>query len=1451
MNERTRRILAHILQISGLIGLVLATAVLLGPIQKEIDARMEALRESIVRRLESALGDRRVEFESISPSVFRFVEIRELTIYDREGTSEPLLRIRRVRAYYDILRLFTGDPQRALREIRIENTRFHIDLEADTDLLGVVAGIAAGRTEGGSSPTGNVPVPLPITLSGRNISLEVHFPGGECLVEDVFFSISSKEDVMAIRLQAAVQGSLIEPVSGLATFGASVDVDGTVHRSLRWSDLTLRLAHVTTNLLDLSRQTLHVNVQDDQWEVRKVQDKAPIDLYVAYDMNEQLVHTTFSMDEFVPGSLVHVHDPLRGIRPWLGTALTGRGGLSFSLDSTSLSYAAVLDARVDNELIPFPVDLHGRIEGDDRYVAFSPLHVDTPRGSLHFIGDVDLVAQRPQGRLSIRDGFLTPRIQVGGDFDILRRGAELHVETDNATLGPEVIVSADLLLSLNDNELDFSGTGSLSGTTAAQAGAFVVEGIYTLVPEPLLELGLEAQDLRAEGAYAVVTGIAAGSDQVGSVLSQVDVDLEAYLTTDFHQFSVSIPSATVAGRSDPAQRVSFSAVGNNNRVDVNELAIRWHDFSATGNAGVSLGAAGDLGFRASVVSQEVGYDVVGTYIPGVGVYAEGSHGLRLSVMSAPQGSLAVTAAVADLPVPLSERTAVVTLDAEGTVRDADQWDLLLRELTVSNPPYLPVSETTVSLSGRLNPTEGRLHRIVYEDQHSRVEGSGLLQVGTEEPLSLNGSIQAASPSGSERYEVSLAYSDGEIDGTVVFDGFPLRRAGVVPVQGSLGGSARVAGNAEALSIAGDVRLQEGTLNRDPISVSGSFRLGPELIAVENLRGTYLAHRIRSGSGSYVPATGKLAARADYDGLLANQQVSVDLRLDANLPDPRQTPTLEAMLATQFSGVLEAHAIEVDGETVPPWKVVIRQGEDRTEFSGGPENSVWGHITEEGEFDVTVSDPVPIQFRGTGKIAESQIDTTLTDVQLSLGDVGQLMRLSAFQLTGGVARGDLHITGPVNDPDFYGTLRVREAMARSEFVPEALGPFATSVEFREKELVVREERIPAGPGSALARAEFVMDHWTPREFMLEFRADTAPGVPVRYDFPGVSVDGFAFGTLTVQSDVSAVWVTGDVLVNECVITLASLEPELAKGEAADIGTFVDMRVTTGKRTEFYWPSQSVPILRSFADAGERVTIRYNGQAEEFSIVGDVEMRGGEIYYVERNFYIKEGMLSFQENQVKFDPILTARAEIREYTDEEGEIRIYLVIDESPVSQFSPRFESDPPQPEQRIYAILGENLLADGSTGSPDLASAITVLGDVLGQFALVRSFEQSVRKALGLDLFSIRTQMLQNVLRDRVFGVPYSVTGAGDFGRYLDNTSIFLGKYLGNDLFLEMMLRFQSPDLLAPNTIGGLGGVNIDSEISLEWKTPFFLLEWSLLPKHPEDLFLTDNTLSLSWKFSY
>jgi translocation and assembly module TamB len=60
------------------------------------------------------------------------------------------------------------------------------------------------------------------------------------------------------------------------------------------------------------------------------------------------------------------------------------------------------------------------------------------------------------------------------------------------------------------------------------------------------------------------------------------------------------------------------------------------------------------------------------------------------------------------------------------------------------------------------------------------------------------------------------------------------------------------------------------------------------------------------------------------------------------------------------------------------------------------------------------------------------------------------------------------------------------------------------------------------------------------------------------------------------------------------------------------------------------------------------------------------------------------------------------------------------------------------------------------------------------------------------------------------------------------------------------LIRFQ-----AVNEINAVNNIRTEGELSLEWATPFFLLEWTFTPLHPESLFLTDNNIGLSWKFSY
>jgi hypothetical protein len=285
-------------------------------------------------------------------------------------------------------------------------------------------------------------------------------------------------------------------------------------------------------------------------------------------------------------------------------------------------------------------------------------------------------------------------------------------------------------------------------------------------------------------------------------------------------------------------------------------------------------------------------------------------------------------------------------------------------------------------------------------------------------------------------------------------------------------------------------------------------------------------------------------------------------------------------------------------------------------------------------------------------------------------------------------------------------------------------------------------------------------------------------------------------------------------------------------------------------QFFWPSRDLPILRSFAGTGEEINIIYSSDTGEFSLTGDVGMQGGEIFYFNRSFYIREGGITFNETAQSFDPRLTVRAEIREIFEEEA-VKIFLIAENSKLSEFSPRFQSEPPLSEAEIASLLGGSIFAGSEDESIDLSSAILLTSDLISQFGIIRSFENTIRQALNLDLFSIRTHIFQNLLRGVIEDSSYPLDNdMPSLGKYLDNTTFFLGKYIGNDLFLELLiqLRAQNPYY---HDIRSFGGLEVDSEISIEWKTPFFLLEWEFLPQHPEDLFLTDNTFSFSWEFSF
>jgi translocation and assembly module TamB len=242
---------------------------------------------------------------------------------------------------------------------------------------------------------------------------------------------------------------------------------------------------------------------------------------------------------------------------------------------------------------------------------------------------------------------------------------------------------------------------------------------------------------------------------------------------------------------------------------------------------------------------------------------------------------------------------------------------------------------------------------------------------------------------------------------------------------------------------------------------------------------------------------------------------------------------------------------------------------------------------------------------------------------------------------------------------------------------------------------------------------------------------------------------------------------------------------------------------------------------------------------FFLKGDLAIRGGEINYLNRRFLLKTGAITFNENVDKFDPRIDITGELRT-RNSDGAVRLFLYA-KGALSNFRPRFSSIPAMSQEELAALIGSSVVLPEDYTAFDADSAVSLLSDI-GSTVLIRPFEERVREVLDLDIFAFRTDIVKRAILSQ--GEEIS------FQDYIDNTSLFLGKYLGEELFVEGLISFKSEDTLDSNA-DLTQEIVTELELGLELQTPLFLINWKFNPQNPENLFLTDHELALSWEFLF
>jgi len=922
------------------------------------------------------------------------------------------------------------------------------------------------------------------------------------------------------------------------------------------------------------------------------------------------------------------------------------------------------------------------------------------------------------------------------------------------------------------------------------------------------------------------------------------ISLDFKVTGLPEDIDLKVPSLFFYNPGNTNQNAHLSVDYRRGQLIIDTIEVNWNDLQLKGEAGAEI-SKDKINIFSDFTLRDIPYSITGTYIPEQELTITGLHGVKATLSLGRGQEIFFQLYGTDVPIPLGEEESYVTAEIFGVFYSSTNYELRINKFVLNDLPAVPFDESYISLSGNITNDKADLNQITFSDGISNLDGSGTISYSLEKNYSVTGSFHLIG----QKEDESLTADFEIIPGTTKLKGemrnLLVSRLGQEEITGLLDGKLAYEKGSGEPQIVTDFLLKKGSYKDSPISGEGKLEYVQKHLKIYEGSFNLVNHRFREGTLSYNFDTGQISGAVNYTGNLGGENLELESKFNGSLSPIDSLPSISQSIKSPFEINAVVQGVPFGDQENNVWNIFAKKEIESITFKGGPQECINGNIRDNGDFRITLSDPLPINFESEGKLKGSEIEANLNRISLDIQSISSYLNLGFIQFLTGNTSGSLRVTGPINDPDFYGTVTVSDATADLAIFPDIVGPSSFNLVFQEKTLNLNRFKTTVDNRAGYIEGTFIIEHWTPGEFRLFIESEERQGLNVVYNFGGLTVDGYATGTLSISGNRSYILLDGDITANSTIMTVGETQTSGGGEEPYDL--YLDLTLRSGRGVEFLWPSRNFPILRSFAELNQKLHITYESLTESFKVTGDIGIKGGEIFYFQRSFFIKDGNISFNEDESAFDPMLSARAEIREATSE-GTAKIDLIIDESPLSEFSPRFESDPPMSDAEIAALLGGNLFSDYE-GSNELSSALFLTSDIIGQFGIMRNFERTLRNALNLDLFSIRTHLFENVVRGFINESNHLDKDVPSLGKYLDNTTLFLGKYIGSDLFLEMLIQLKTNQFQAGYRT--FSGLQIDSEFSLEWKTPFFLLEWEFLPRNPESLFITDNILSFSWKFSY
>lgn len=1476
---------------------------------RPLNRKLESVVADYAQQLNEVLYEKAgisVSYKTFSPSILASFKISDIKCVNRN--QEDVVVIDELVINYKIFNAIRGKYADIIKSVKIDGVK--VDIGHIVDI--VLEVINKNKSEENTEDTGVEietepkkefvfdfkPIAdfIPVDCVIRDLTLIYNntYIDSTYFVDEVSLANFKNKELIDVLVQGRME-LLVKEIN--LNVDGDVFVAGSVTHSLDDSTAKITATNFDVFGYKISKQNLLATYKDFEVEAHSIQTINPLYIWGMYNFKEMFTRAGFKTDNLAPMTVFstsnkQLEEIVKDFR------LSVDASMEYQIKTNEMTYESDGYVYVPPKFVPDGLNVNYDVNGDFNHLMVDKLNAKGALCDVKSSFDFIYRGLKLDGVFDIQRFTLPNGNNVSSKVYVDPLGKGFMIFSPEVNLGNKTLTGMEAKILPQKDSIDFefevsdyknmeeTVTSEQTDLTQTMMGKVEIDGSYLLSSNyAQANVSLNSLSIQSILEYVqelVPAGVSESLEGVKNFTQPYLFTGDVYLSSDLKSVSYNVPYVIVANIKEDNQYIFASANGNEQTVQLNRFDLIYGSYAVNLTGALDIAPeTHDMFFDVELIASSIPYRLSGN-IEKNRVTVSGDYGINAMVNFGKEkidGSLSVSS----LPFMIQKESFIFSTDALFEYDQESGPQIQLAKLELEKYDYTSSVTPKLTIAGTGTKYGAQLSSIIYSDKFSVLDGSADIKVNINDSIFNSAAINMILFNDTTKEKLAVDISASNPDGlplngetllknmylnaNVDINNFAMSR--FTPVKNSnntLTGSVSLTGTLEHPYGAVTVDKLALFFGSSFLSAKGDLLLEDRLVSVINTSVGYPSWGFQNLNGEIdlEKFEGEIKSEFFMGGKSRDLEIPLTLKVyDSYYNEGQILP--EVFTVTLSTGEITGNLIKQPTQ----FDLSMNYSSDFISiFSSDNLGLVGTYIPESGEIFGSVDSSGIVSFDIGGVISLTHLNTDLSRIKVDLKQLlGYLNLDEVFKLESGTLEGQLNLGGSLDEPDINGILSIVSPKFRVPMVfDQPLSTDKINITAEGNEIVLQPFNCAVkNTPRFTADGKIVLDKWSLDTIYFNLKTLNKQIIPIRFNTSVCKFNG------DITSDIGIIYerniwnVSGSLYADDVdfIIDVAGLATSGGSGSSGEKEeTAVEKESNFSLRTNLklrFGTHVSInfkPLLKAIFAPNTNITLNIDTDAGKYDVDGELRLRSGDIAYLQRNFYIKEGNIKFNSEDLT-NPVITLRAETREKDTKGQQVKIIFSVENQKLKSLDPKFSAVPAKSEQEIMSLLGQVMRTD----SENIGEVLLSVGDYYIQSTVMSGIENKLRDLFNFDIFSVRTNFLQNTFGTLNTSGSNSTSDSLNssekqkitIGNFLDNSTVYIGKYLGSALYVDGMLHLSMEDGDSTD-ITSAGNLIFKPEIGLELELPIANIRWSMAPDINalmNNQYVPSTALTLSWKFNF